>query len=125
MIDGWLRQSQIGQSRSSVLNPLAWALVILVGGIAASHYSGASDWITQSLGVAALLDFLLFACAYVYFMFRNPDALRSESYSLSKMAIERGLLGDSMFGIAQSDQPSSVITSKAANDYHFKTGQRK
>lgn len=38
-------------------------------------------------------------------MFHNPDALRSESYSLSKMAIERGLVGDSISGVAQSRPP--------------------
>lgn len=37
--------------------------------------------------------------AYIYFMFKNPDALRSETFTLRKMAIEKSLHGDDLTGL--------------------------
>jgi hypothetical protein len=39
--------------------------------------------------------------AYVYFGFKNPDSLRSESYSLVKTALEKKYLGDSLSGMKE------------------------
>lgn len=39
--------------------------------------------------------------AYVYFMLNDPDALRSETYSLAKTAIEKNFLGDSLTGLKE------------------------
>jgi hypothetical protein len=94
----WFRQSEIGQSRSSVLNPLQWGLVILIGGAVGSHLAGSPQWITTLLALAVVANFILFIFAYIYFMAKDPDALRSESYSLSKLAIQRGLIGDNIHG---------------------------
>ncbi len=40
----------------------------------------------------------MYMLSYLYFMFKDPDALRSENYSLEKLAIQRGLAGDSTSG---------------------------
>ena len=53
------------------------------------------------LGVGIALAPLLFFAAYVYFGKTNPDALRSESYSLTKLAIQNRLMGDSLTGVRQ------------------------
>ena len=39
--------------------------------------------------------------AYVFCLFKDRDALRSESFSLRKMEIEKGLYGDSDMGLVQ------------------------
>lgn len=49
--------------------------------------------------VMLILVLLLFLSSYVYFMRTNPDALRSEQFSLSKLAIEKGLIGDTLSGL--------------------------
>jgi len=49
--------------------------------------------------IAALL------VAYFLFLFRNPDALRSERFVIEKQIIDRGLLGDSTRG----DIDASVV----------------
>jgi hypothetical protein len=41
---------------------------------------------------------VVFLAAYVFLLIKNPDALRSEEFSLSKMALEKGLIGDTTSG---------------------------
>lgn len=47
---------------------------------------------------------LLLLGSYIYFMRRDPDALRSESYSLQKLAIEKGIFGDNLVGMIDPDR---------------------
>ena len=39
--------------------------------------------------------------AYIYLLIADRDALRSETFSLSKLAIEKGLVGDNISGLIQ------------------------
>jgi hypothetical protein len=100
-----LQQANIGQSRSSVLNPLQWMLVILVFGLGICLLFHAPVWLVVLFAVMVALVLVLFLLAYLYFARVNPDALRSEQFSLSKLAIEKGLVGDSLAGL----QPSRVV----------------
>jgi hypothetical protein len=100
-----LQQANIGQSRSSVLNPLQWMLVILVFGIAVCLLGHAPLWLVILFAILLALVLALFLVAYVYFARVNPDSLRSEQFSLSKLAIEKGLLGDSLAGL----RPSTTV----------------
>ena len=109
MFTSWFKQPEIGHSRSSTLNPLQWALVILVGSVGFAAATHVPSWIVSALGVAAVINFALFIYAYIYFMVKSPDALRSESYSLRKMAIQKGLMGDSLHGLFQ-DVPEKNAT---------------
>jgi hypothetical protein len=83
-------QSNIGQSRSSVLNPLQWMTVILVGGLASFVYAHAPSWLIILMAVLVSLTFVLFAVGFIYFMIREPGTLRSEMYALLKGAMDRG-----------------------------------
>ncbi len=40
---------------------------------------------------------------YVYFAVNNPDCLRSETFTLSKLAMEKGHIGDGVNGIEQRE----------------------
>lgn len=97
-----LQQANIGQSRSSVLNPLQWMLVILVFGVAVCLLAHSPSWLVVLFAVMLCLVLILFLCAYVYFASTNPDALRSEQFSLSKLAIEKGMVGDSLSGLQRA-----------------------
>ena len=85
------KQSKIGQSRSSVLNPLQWMTVIIVGGLASFVYVSAAQWLIILMAVLLSSTFALFAGAFIYFMIREPGTLRSEDYSLAKHALDKGL----------------------------------
>ena len=93
--------AQIGQSRTSITNPLQWTFVILIIAIVLMGVTGMPAWIVTSLVIGLLVMLALFVYAYLYCMHTNPDVLRSENFHLSKMAIERGLVGDSLHGLME------------------------
>ena len=45
----------------------------------------------------------LYLGAYVYCLVTDRDALRSETYTIQKMAIEKGFVGDSLTGVLSLD----------------------
>ena len=61
-------------------------------------------------GSFSALTLLLFGFGYVFFMFKDSDALRSERYSLSKMAIEKGLIGDDIKGLLSADLAENIAS---------------
>jgi hypothetical protein len=102
------QRADIGQSRSAITNQLQWAIVILLCGIVISWRAGIPLWVLTMEGLFLGILLLLFVCVYIYFAITNPDALRSEHYSLSKMAIERGLVGDSVSGLIDENDTKST-----------------
>ena len=97
-----LQQAQIAQSRSSVINPLQWALLILVVLLLAlGAEARPPPWLLVGAAASLGLALLFLLAAYVYFAMTNPDSLRSESYSLVKTALEKKYLGDSLSGMKE------------------------
>lgn len=96
-----LRTAQASGSRSSALAPLQWFLGLAIAGLVAAARYAAPDWVLLSLGCVLAVATASFVGAYAWFMFKSPDALRSEKYSLSKMALERAAVGDSQSGLLQ------------------------
>lgn len=47
---------------------------------------------------------LLYLGAYIYCLATDKDALRSETYTIQKMAIEKGFVGDSLIGVLTVSQ---------------------
>jgi len=97
-------------TRSDVLRALIWPnaglLIALIGAISAK----ADTWILQILIVLVCLLMVLYVAAYVFFALTDPDALRSEKYKLQKMAIERGLIGNSQVGLHEIEDEASSET---------------
>ena len=59
---------------------------------------GSSQTVETGMMLAFCSSVLTCILAYGYFAVKNPDALRSESYSMGKMVIEKGVIGDSTTG---------------------------
>jgi hypothetical protein len=57
--------------------------------------------------IMTVVTFILFIGAYIYCLFNDREALRSETYSIQKLAIERGFVGDSATGILPEETPIS------------------
>lgn len=94
-------------SRSDVLKPLAWLVGLLLFASVAMVFAKAETLIQYGcLGVTAFTVFL-YAGAYLFCLKHDRDALRSEKYSINKMAIEHGLIGDSSAGLMQVDEMAS------------------
>ncbi len=104
LFSGLLRQATAQGSRSTVLRPLQWFVGICIVGLLGCLKYGAPLGVLILFVVMVALIFLLFMGAYIYCLCTDKDALRSETYSIQKLAIERGLVGDSTVGIFEIEE---------------------
>jgi hypothetical protein len=97
-------------SRTDVLKPLAWLVGLIALALTTALFAKAPEWTLEWLLAALIGSVLLYSLAYTFCLFFDRDALRSEKYSLNKMAIEHGLLGDSTTGMFDpiEDKKSSL-----------------
>lgn len=51
------------------------------------------------LGILIAITVCIYLISFVYFALKDPDALRSERFTLEKMAINKGIVGDDTTGI--------------------------
>jgi len=109
----FVQQAMMNGGRSTVLKPLAVALGLLLGGLAAANYAKLDPWIISALAILTLTTGILYLVTYVYFVFKDPDALRSETFAIQKLAIEKRLVGDNVMGIVKaSDLPGASVQSQ-------------
>jgi hypothetical protein len=96
-----LSSSTADGSRTNALNHLQWMIAAFLAAILICAFRGVDKDVLFFFG--AILVFLLaaYVITHFYFMVKNPDALRSEKFTIEKMAIERGLIGDSTSGMRQ------------------------
>jgi hypothetical protein len=111
ILESFLKHAQIGQSRSSVVNPLQWTLVIVTTPLLFLVFvRDVAVWLVAGFAIADAVVLALLIFAYVFFMMKDPDALRSEKYSLVKTAIEKKVLGDSITGLIESfEEPDAKL----------------
>lgn len=94
-----LQHANADGSRSTAMNPLIWLVAaVLAALLTAANLEVQPTWIVPLLAGLTVVGVLAFLCAYFILLNKNPDALRSERFTLSKMAIESGLIGDSSKG---------------------------
>ena len=98
LIAALLEQASAQGSRSTVLRPLGWLLSICIVGSLGAAEMKAPAWFGFILGWGVGLSVLVYLLAYGYCLMKCPDALRSERYSINKMVIEKGFVGDSLSG---------------------------
>jgi hypothetical protein len=112
IVQALLQQATSSGSRSTAMQPLCWLAGIILSGIIGSAYYNAPIWLLVTLAVFLGFCISLFLGIYTYFAIKNPDALRSEKFTLSKMAIEKNLIGDNNVGLtAISEYEDSKIVS--------------
>lgn len=94
-----LLEQQIGFSKkSTALQPVIWVIAIIGGILAASIRYASSHGVIVTLVIILVGVLTLFGGAFIYLLLNDRDALRSEKYNISKLAIERGVIGDSQTG---------------------------
>ena len=64
----------------------------------------ASAWITVTFILMCIVTFILYIGAYVYCLLYDREALRSETYLIQKLAIERKYLGDNVTGTIEGEK---------------------
>src|SRR2546421_9756017 len=99
MIRALFEQAFARQSRSTVMNPLAWLIAVLLAGLSGAVISHAPEWLLAILGGFLSVSIVIFLGLYLFFAFKSPDLLRSEKFYLTKMAIEKSIRGDNITGL--------------------------
>ncbi len=109
-------------SRSDVLKSLWWLFWPLLTATITSFSFSTPLWFSIFLTICLGLVMGLYLFAYSFCLLKNPDGLRSERYSLEKMAIEHSVVGDDLSGIIDHSSNSGkgtsiqVITDKVESD---------
>lgn len=94
-------------ARSTALHALQWVIGMVLVAITLLLFAGAPEWLLITLIVVLGVFFTVFLGAYIYLLLQNPDALRSEQFTLSKIALEKGLVGDSVHGLFEYEKAIS------------------
>lgn len=94
-------------SRSDVLRPLAWIVGLLLLALVGMTATKADYVVQITILVLAVLSAVIYLAAYIFCLAVDRDALRSEKYSLHKMALEQGLIGDSNVGVIEAEDLES------------------
>ena len=116
LIKTLLHQASAQGSRSTALYPLAWAFTLDLATLIAAIWERAPSWVPVLLAVLAAVLLGAYLIAYFYFMVKNPDALRSENFTLSKMQIERSQIGDTSRGFQEIETVVSVPVLPSSTD---------
>jgi hypothetical protein len=102
-------------SRTDVLRPLAWLIGMMATMTALLVFGKAPEWLLICASLCLAGSVSLYFFAYIYCLLKDRDGLRSERYSLEKLAIEHGIYGDSHIGLVRQgkDEPKLISPSAA------------
>jgi hypothetical protein len=88
-------------TRSDILRALIWPNAGLLLALIALATGHVADWLVTDVFYMLCFFLGLYGLVYIVCFFIDRDALRSEKYKLQKMAIERGIYGDSTTGVLE------------------------
>jgi hypothetical protein len=109
--------------RSNILNSLIYICAVIITAIAVLSKTSVDKWIINGLAVTLFIVIAVFVFSYLYCVVKDRDALRSERYSINKMAIENKFFGDDKSGPLSNEIISSVIPiEKLSDDSEMKGG---
>lgn len=114
LIRSFLEQANATGTRSTVLTDLRWFAAIVLSALLVAFKVTAPFWMLIMLACLLGLISLVYLTAYIYFGLRNPDALRSERFTLSKLAIERSITGDNLAGFVDPSTDPRVLNIPAS-----------
>jgi hypothetical protein len=109
LIRSFLQQASSQGSRSTALNPLGWALAIVLTALLGASVAHLPPWILSFLVVFASVLIAAYLVAYFFLLVKDRDALRSERFHLSKMAIERSITGDNLAGFLEPEKQTRIL----------------
>ncbi|MGA2725820.1 MAG: hypothetical protein ABSG79_25850, partial [Bryobacteraceae bacterium] len=84
---------------------MGWLISICIAGSLASAYLRSPIWLLILLSSSIGVSVLLYLFAYLFCLFKDRPALRSERYSIQRLAIEKGFVGDTTAGIFRVEGP--------------------
>jgi hypothetical protein len=109
LIRSFLQQANSQGSRSTALNPLGWALALILSAMLCTSITHLPSWVLPLLSGFAALVVGAFLAAYFFLLLKDRDGLRSERFHLSKIAIERGITGERLAGFIDGKQSAPHV----------------
>lgn len=113
MADFWrqlFEQAQARGSKGTVISPLIWLVTALLAAVPANAAAGGPQWVIGViLGLVALVVVAILV-AYAFYSRVDSDALRSEKFTLTKLAIEQSVKGDDVVGLVEIDATNTPAT---------------
>ena len=96
-------------TRTDILRPLIGLISLLLSTELIALYFKLPDSFCILVAVFLFLALALYLITYGGSALYRPDTLRSEKYSLQKMAIEHGVFGDSTGGIIEQPPSNPMV----------------
>ncbi|MEE6030472.1 hypothetical protein [Avibacterium paragallinarum] len=103
-------------ARSNVIVSLLWLFFLTLGSTITYGIWGEKEFVMYFLLVILGIEIAAIIGAFWYFAINNPDYLRSETYTLSKLAIEKGQLGDTNNGLISVVQARIIDSESVVKD---------
>ncbi len=116
-IRAFLEQATARGSRSTALKPLGWLVAMLLPATLASYIFDSPSWLGLTLCIMTCVSVATYIGSYFYLLCKDRDALRSERYSIQKLAIEKGLYGDNIMGTVDliEDDGSKLLSDHSSS----------
>jgi len=118
LIQAFLEQATAKGTKATILKPLGWMMLILISATLSAFYLNSPKWVGVLFSVFTCVTMVLYLLTYIYCLFKDRDALRSETYSIQKLAIEKGFVGDDISGMLQPepDETKALIDVSAVSE---------
>ena len=115
LIKAFLEHASAKGTKATILKPLGWMMLIVISATLSAFYLKSPKWLGVIFSIFTCLTMILYLFAYIYCLFKDKDALRSETYSIQKLAIEKGFVGDDISGTLEpaADRSRALIESGA------------
>ena len=96
---------------------------LLTTALLAGGYYSLPYWILTIIAIAWCVTIAMCLFFYIFFAVKNPDYLRSERYTLSKMALEKNLIGDDRAGFSEIEEFREAKVVAAPSDKFLEGGE--
>lgn len=103
-------------ARSNAIVSLLWLCFLTFCSTITYGIWGEKEFVLYFLLSFLSIEILAIIGAFWYFAVKNPDCLRSETFTLSKLAIEKGQIGDTTRGLIDQSQARIIDTESVVKD---------
>jgi hypothetical protein len=108
-LKSFFSKAQATGTKANVLSDLRWFIYVMLSGFLLAVRLSAPKWVIVFIAIMLGFGAILYLGLYIYFGITNPGALRSESFTLYKMAIEKTVIGDDLAGFIPSGEIDNSI----------------
>lgn len=99
LIKQFLQHAEAKGSKATAVTPAGWITAATIAAFLGALKFSPHPYVLIGLGAAMGAAIINFFASYWYFVLNNPEMLRSEKFTLTKLAIEHSAKGDNVTGI--------------------------